>query len=27
VGTASREDIEPFLHQRYDDMSVLGKKD
>lgn len=26
MGAVPRADIEPFLHQRYDDMSVLGKK-
>ena len=27
VGTARRDDLVPFLHQRYDDLSVLGTKD
>ena len=27
VGTVPRADIEPFIHQRYDDMSVLGTRD
>jgi acetoacetate decarboxylase len=27
MGTVPRADIEPFIHQRYDDMSVLGSKD
>jgi hypothetical protein len=27
VGPVPREDLAPFLHQRYDDLSVLGKKD
>lgn len=27
VGTVPREDLLPFVHQRYDDLSVLGKAD
>lgn len=27
IGTVPRADIEPFIHQRYDDMSVLGARD
>jgi acetoacetate decarboxylase len=27
IGPVPRADLEPFLHQRYDDLSVLGKKD
>lgn len=27
IGTVPRADIEPFIHQRYDDMSVLGTRD
>ena len=27
IGPVPREDLAPFLHQRYDDLSVLGKKD
>ena len=27
MGTVPRGDIEPFIHQRYDDMSGLGSKD
>jgi acetoacetate decarboxylase len=26
IGPVRREDLAPFLHQRYDDLSVLGKK-
>ena len=26
IGPVPREDLVPFLHQRYDDLSVLGKK-
>ena len=26
IGTVPRADIEPYLHQRYDDLSVLGAK-
>ena len=27
IGPVPRADLTPFLHQRYDDLSVLGKKD
>jgi acetoacetate decarboxylase len=27
IGTVSREDLVPYLHQRYDDLSVLGTRD
>ena len=27
IGPVSRADLAPFLHQRYDDLSVLGRKD
>ena len=27
MGTVPRAWVEPFIHQRYDDMSVLGTKD
>lgn len=27
VGTVPRDDVLPYLHQRYDDLSVLGTKD
>ncbi len=27
MGTVPRANIEPFIHQRYDDMSVLGSRD
>jgi acetoacetate decarboxylase len=27
MGPVPRENIEPFIHQRYDDMSVLGSRD
>jgi hypothetical protein len=27
IGTVPRENLTPYLHQRYDDLSVLGKKD
>ena len=27
IGTVPRDDLLPYIHQRYDDLSVLGKKD
>ncbi len=27
IGPVPRSDLEPFLHQRYDDLSVLGSRD
>jgi hypothetical protein len=27
IGTVPRENLAPYVHQRYDDLSVLGKKD
>jgi len=27
IGPVPRADLVPYLHQRFDDLSVLGKKD